>query len=55
MTASTHTISPLRQRMIDDRRLRKLADKTQTQYLRAKRQFAAYLGRSRLADSTYST
>ena len=47
MTASTHTISPLRQRMIDDMRLRKLADKTQTHYLRAVRQFAAYLGRSR--------
>ena len=46
MTASTHTISPLRQRMIDDMRLRKLADKTQTHYLRAVRQFAAYLGRS---------
>ena len=30
MTASTHPISPLRQRMIDDMRLRKLADKTQT-------------------------
>ena len=46
MTASTHPISPLRQRMIDDMRLRKLADKTQTHYLRAVRQFAAYLGRS---------
>ena len=46
MTASTHTISPLRQRMIDDMRLRKLADKTQTHYLRAVRQFAAYLGHS---------
>ncbi|MDY0074136.1 MAG: site-specific integrase [Thauera sp.] len=45
MTASTHPISPLRQRMIDDMRLRKLADKTQTHYLRAVRQFAAYLGR----------
>ena len=46
MTASTHTISPLRQRMIDDMRLRKLADKTQSAYIRAVRQFAAYLGRS---------
>ncbi|WP_374474682.1 transposase zinc-binding domain-containing protein [Zoogloea sp.] len=46
MTASPHPISLLRQRMIDDMRLRKLADKTQTHYLRAVRQFAAYLGRS---------
>ena len=52
MTASTHTISPLRQRMIDDMRLRKLADKTQTHYLRAVRQFAAYLGRSPDTAST---
>ena len=46
MTASTHPISPLRQRMLDDMRLRKLADKTQSAYIRAVRQFAAYLGRS---------
>lgn len=52
MTASTHPISPLRQRMIDDMRLRKLADKTQTHYLRAVRQFAAYLGRSPDTAST---
>jgi integrase/recombinase XerD len=52
MTASTHTISPLRQRMIDDMRLRKLADKPQTHYLRAVRQFAAYLGRSPDTAST---
>jgi integrase/recombinase XerD len=52
MTASTHTISPLRQRMIDDMRLRKLADKTQTHYLRAVRHFAAYLGRSPDTAST---
>lgn len=52
MTASTHTISPLRQRMIDDMRLRKLADKTQTHYLRAVRQFVAYLGRSPDTAST---
>jgi hypothetical protein len=30
MTQSTQTISPLRQRMIDDTRLRKLSAKTQT-------------------------
>src|SRR5574338_1051595 len=46
MTASTHTISPLRQRMIDDMRMRKLADKTQSHYIRAVRQFAGFLGRS---------
>ena len=39
-------ISPLRQRMIDDMRMRKLCDKTQTSYLRAVSQFAKYLGRS---------
>ena len=46
MTASPHPISPLRQRMIDDMRLRKLAPKTQSAYIRAVRQFALYLGRS---------
>ena len=39
-------ISPLRQRMIDDMRMRKLAHKTQSHYIRAVRQFAAFLGRS---------
>lgn len=39
-------ISPLRQRMLDDMRARKLAPKTQSHYLRAVRQFARYLGRS---------
>ena len=46
MTPSTQAISPLRQRMIDDMRMRKLSPKTQTHYLRAVRQFAGYLGRS---------
>lgn len=46
MTATTPTISPLRQRMIDDMRLRKLADKTQSHYLRAVRQFSLFLGHS---------
>lgn len=32
MTSSTHTISPLRQRMIDDMRMRKLSPKTQSSY-----------------------
>ena len=40
------SISPLRQRMIEDMRMRKLGEKTQYHYLRAVRQFAKYLGRS---------
>ena len=46
MTQSTQTISPLRQHMIDDMRLRKLAPKTQTGCMRAVRQLAGFLGRS---------
>ena len=46
MTESIQTISPLRQRMIDDMRLRKLSPKTQTGYIRAVRQFAGFLRRS---------
>ncbi|MDR3432229.1 MAG: site-specific integrase [Rouxiella aceris] len=46
MTSSTPTTSPLRQRMIDDMRMRKLSPKTQANYIRAVRQFALYLGRS---------
>jgi integrase/recombinase XerD len=46
MDSSTPVVSPLRQRMIDDMRMRKLADKTQSHYLRAVRQFAGFLGRS---------
>ncbi len=46
MTATTPAISPLRQRMIDDMRMRKLADKTQSNYLRAVRQFSLFLGHS---------
>jgi site-specific recombinase XerD len=46
MTVTTPAISPLRQRMIDDMRLRKLADKTQSHYLRAVRQFSLFLGHS---------
>ena len=40
------SISPLRQRMIDDMRVRKLDPKTQTAYIRAVRNFTKYLGRS---------
>jgi len=46
MTASTHTISPLRQRMIKGMRMRKLGDRTQDGYVRAVRYFAKYLGHS---------
>ena len=46
MSESSHTITPLRQRMIDDMRMRKLGDKTQSGYVRAVRQFAGFLGRS---------
>ena len=34
MDASPRTISPLRQRMIDDMRMRKLSEKTQGHYIR---------------------
>uniref|UniRef100_UPI00345874F8 phage integrase N-terminal SAM-like domain-containing protein n=1 Tax=Acidithiobacillus sp. TaxID=1872118 RepID=UPI00345874F8 len=46
MIPSTRGITPLRQRMIDDMRMRKLGPKTQTAYIRAVRKFADYLGRS---------
>jgi integrase/recombinase XerD len=46
MTNLTSTVSPLRQRMLDDMRMRKLGDKTQTAYVRAVRHLAAYLHRS---------
>ena len=42
----TEAITPLRQRMIDDMRMRKLAPKTQSAYIRHVRQLAAFLGRS---------
>jgi integrase/recombinase XerD len=46
MDSSFHRITPLRQRMIDDMRMRKLAEKTQSGYIRVVRQFTAFLGRS---------
>lgn len=39
-------VSPLRQRMIEDMRMRKLAPDTQNGYIRAVKRFADYLGRS---------
>jgi integrase/recombinase XerD len=46
MDASPHGISPLRQRMIDDMRMRKLSPKTQSAYVRVVRQFTGFLGRA---------
>jgi integrase/recombinase XerD len=46
MTQPTQPISPLRQRMIEDLQLRKLAPKTQTSYIRAVKKLADYLGHS---------
>ena len=46
METSTPGGSPLRQRMIEDMRMRKLGDKTQIAYIRAVRKLAAYLKRS---------
>lgn len=48
MNLSKHNknVSPLRRRMVEDMRMRKLAPKTQQQYLRHVRQLAAYLHRS---------
>jgi len=46
MKPSSEAISPLRQRMIDDMRMRKLEPKTRTSYLRAVRKLAAFLQRS---------
>ncbi len=46
MIPSTQTSSSLRQRMIDDMRMRKLSPKTQSSYIRTVRKFAKFLGRS---------
>jgi len=46
MDQSTQSTGVLRQRMIDDMRMRKLSPKTQGSYIRAVRRFAKYLGRS---------
>lgn len=46
MDRPTPSVSPLRQRMLDDLRMRKLSPKTQSAYIRAVRNFANYLGRS---------
>lgn len=46
MTQITHPISPLRQRMIDDMNMRKLALKTQAAYLRGVKNLSLFLGHS---------
>jgi integrase/recombinase XerD len=46
MKHSTREISPLRQRMLEDMRLRKLAPHTQEAYLRSVRRLAGYLRRA---------
>jgi integrase/recombinase XerD len=46
MTPLAQAVSPLRQRMLDDMRLRKLGGKTQAAYVRAVYRLAAFLQRS---------
>ena len=46
MIPSTPGVTPLRQRMLDDMRMRKLEAKTRAGYIRAVRNLTAYLGRS---------
>ncbi len=52
MKAPANPPSPLRQRMIEDMRMRKLAPKTQQHYVRAVRRFAEFLKRSPDTAST---
>ena len=46
MESSNQTVSPLRQRMLEDMRMRQLAPKTQSAYTRAVSRFGAFLGKS---------
>ena len=46
METSSRPVSPLRQRMLEDMHMRKLAPKTQDAYIRAVSRFAKFLGRS---------
>jgi site-specific recombinase XerD len=46
MNSTTETISPLRQRLLDDMRMRKLSPKTQSGYIRTVSRFYGWLGRS---------
>jgi integrase/recombinase XerD len=46
MTQITQSVSPLRQRMIDDMIMRKPSTQTQTAYVRVVKNFAGFLGQS---------
>jgi integrase/recombinase XerD len=46
MTQPTQPISPLRQRMIEDMQMHKLAPKTQASYICAVKKLSDYLGHS---------
>ena len=46
MDTTPRAVSPLRQRMIEDMRMRKLAEKTQSHYIRWVRRFTAFIGRA---------
>lgn len=46
MQSSIQTVSPLRQRMLEDMRMRQLAPKTQSTYIRAVGKLAKFIGRS---------
>ena len=46
MNSTTETISPLRQRLLDDMRMRKLSPKTQSGYIRTVSRLYGWLGRS---------
>ena len=46
MTQNSKSITPLRQRMIEDMTMRKLSPRTQTTYIRAVKNFTRFVGRS---------
>ncbi len=46
MTQTNRSLSPLRQRMLEDMTLRKLSPKTQSGYIRAVKNLTRFLGRS---------
>jgi site-specific recombinase XerD len=46
MESSNHAVSPLRQRMLEDMRMRQLAPKTQSAYIRAVGKLARFIDRS---------
>ena len=50
MTQPISTITPLRQRMIEDMKLRKLSSKTQASYLLAVKKLTRFLGHSPATD-----